>query len=230
MCLLKSASRYANTKSFMYVTVRTYMCVCVCRGSASVDQLGTSVCVCICVSGSPWRCLPGAVTSPWLTALISGEAGCKFCQRTSRSTCVCVCEAACEHCQCTSHLPCRPRISQRERAREREAVSGMKDCRKPEREVECGRGERGRETGCQARATERKKRTVETDTQETRTEETRGQDGFTRRRMVRWRERVYVQFTCRRRGTYIPSSHSNIGPLRVCVCKQHKHTKIDTHF
>lgn len=54
----------------------------------------------------------------------------------------------------------------------------MKDCRKPEREVECGRGERGRETGCQARATERKKRTVETDTQETRTEETRGQVGW----------------------------------------------------
>lgn len=69
-------------------------------------------------------------------------------------------------------------VSVREREREREAVSGMKDCRKPEREVECGRGERGRETGCQARATERKKRTVETDTQETRTEETRGQVGW----------------------------------------------------
>ncbi len=134
----------------MYITVRIYVCASVCRGSASVDQLGTSVCVCICVSGSLWRCLPGAVTSPWLTALISEEAGCKFCQRTSRSTCVCVCEAACERCQCTSHLPCRPRISLR--GREREAVSGMKDCRKPEREVERGRVERGRETDCQARA------------------------------------------------------------------------------
>ncbi len=150
MCLLKSTSHYANAKSCMYITVRIYVCASVCRGSASVDQLGTSVCVCICVSGSLWRCLPGAVTSPWLTALISEEAGCKFCQRTSRSTCVCVCEAACERCQCTSHLPCRPRISLR--GREREAVSGMKDCRKPEREVERGRVERGRETDCQARA------------------------------------------------------------------------------
>ncbi len=42
--------------------------------------------------------------------------------------------------------------SEREREREREAVSGMKDCRKPEREVERGRGERGSETDCQARA------------------------------------------------------------------------------
>lgn len=41
---------------------------------------------------------------------------------------------------------------QSEREREREAVSGMKDCRKPEREVERGRVERGRETDCQARA------------------------------------------------------------------------------
>jgi len=57
--------------------------------------------------------------------------------------------------------------SEREREREREAVSGMKDCRKPEREVECGRGKRGRETDCQARATERKKGTVETDTRDT---------------------------------------------------------------
>ncbi len=90
VCLLKSTSSNTNTKSCMYITVRIYVCASVCRGSVSVDQLGTSVCVCICVSGSPWRCLPGAVTSPWLTALISKEAGCKFCQCTSHSTCVCV--------------------------------------------------------------------------------------------------------------------------------------------